>query len=223
MLRHCRCRPRGAEKPPVTPPARFTHRNARSLPETRVGGATREGRSFSSRRNDAQRQQRSAARRNRGSACKHGAAPESGSESLQAVDAPECSPLHCALRIVARRDAACSEIQRSTPRPRDDRIRRPAASDRTSPMATYVQVVCERAVVAGDRRRSHVIDVGDWPGLVDALTRYERNERSRGAPTGTSTTPRREELRPRRRRGPGRCGRPSGPVSGRRSSDTVRR
>jgi hypothetical protein len=28
------------------------------------------------------------------------------------------------------------------------------------PLATYVQVVCERAVVAGDRRRSHVIDVG---------------------------------------------------------------
>ncbi len=58
----------------------------------------------------------------------------------------------------------------------------PQALALTIPMATYVQVVCDRAVVAGDRRRSHVIDVCDRPAPLTVLTRYERNERHWDAP-----------------------------------------
>jgi hypothetical protein len=45
-------------------------------------------------------------------------------------------------------------------------------------MSAYVQVVCERAVVAGDRRRSHVIDVGRRLAGIDALKMYDRNDPS---------------------------------------------
>jgi hypothetical protein len=48
-------------------------------------------------------------------------------------------------------------------------------------VGVYVQVVCERAVAAGDGRRSHVIDVDARPGLVDALTMYERRSGLSGA------------------------------------------
>ncbi len=56
---------------------------------------------------------------------------------------------------------------------------RPALASGLSP---YVQVPCERAVVAGHRRRSYVIDVGGAADLLDTLTSYERNEESHWAP-----------------------------------------
>ncbi len=83
----------------------------------------------------------------------------------------------------------------------DASFRSGTSRPRSCALATYVQVACECAVVARDRRRSYAIDVSRAPGLVDGWTRYERNEQTRWVCVGVRWQGRARGARPRR------CGR----------------
>ena len=61
---------------------------------------------------------------------------------------------------------------------RDDCSCLRASAEWTRALATYVRSMESDPVVAVDRRRSHVIDVGRRLAGIDALKMYDRNDRS---------------------------------------------